>query len=1295
MPESAFAGVPEHTQVDILWVLMCSALVFFMQAGFCCLESGLCRAKNSINVSIKNLLDFCVAGVAFWWVGFTLMFGTTWDGFWGYSTASMHGVSPLWLSTFLLYQLMFCGTSTTIVSGAVAERTRFTAYLMMSLIISGLIYPIFGHWAWGGGLEGTPSGWLAKMGFIDFAGSTVVHSVGGWFALAAVMMIGPRIGRFEKGAPEIQGHNIPLAALGAMILWFGWFGFNGGSLLAVNDKLPPILINTNLAAAAGGVAAVLLSIWREGRPNVGSCINGVLGGLVGITASCHIVSGAAALQIGVFSALIVEFGTVLLQKLKIDDAVGAIPVHGFCGVWGTLAVAIFAPSTSFGNGNSQWGQLAVQTIGVGSCFLWSFGIGGSLLLLLRGVCPLRVNQQDEQQGLNVSEHGASTALLNLLEDMSHHRKDGDFSGQVRCEPHTEVGQIAEEYNRVIARVNAEIAAREMAVADTQAAEEKYRAIFENAIEGIFQTSLDGKYLSANRALARIYGYTDAEDLISGLTNIQDQLYIDPQRRDQFREIMEKWGMVKNFESEVRRRDGSIIWISESARLVRFPDGRPSHYEGSVEDISERITARKLQREKQAAEAANQAKTTFLAKMSHEIRTPLNGVIGMLELLSGTQLDPRQQRYARIARQSADALLVQINDILDISKIEAGKLELENISFDLRMIMEDVAEMFAMRAEEKKIELSCHLPSDLPVSLSGDPERIRQMIINLVNNALKFTEKGEVTIRAALLSRTADDRGCIVRLRLSVQDTGIGMTPEQQQRLFSAFSQVDASVSRRFGGTGLGLSICKQLCELMGGKIGVESTAGRGSTFWVEVPFQLLDTKPASAKKMPQHMNSLRVLVVDDTPTNLEILHDQLLSWGFEFTPAVDGKSALEELRKSVETKKPFQFVILDQQLPGGMDGLDIAAAIRDDENLRHLPLLMLTSVDCDLDPAAVKKAGLNGLLTKPIRQSRLYDTIVEILNDHLNGGRKTVSLQGSRTDTPAKPSGDPGDPSAVMILVVDDNEINRMVTGEIVAGAGYVFETATNGREAVEKLKASPFDVALMDCQMPEMDGFEATGELRRWEGTEEWTALGRSKLHIIALTANAVRGDRERCLEAGMDDYVTKPIDPKLLLNAIQKRGNAVPVHPNRRASDRVDQSARKSTTRGDVSSTEIPSDIELQIIDVESLLQRCCNDSNFATRVLRKFQARVPQDVEEIRQACTGRDPVALKKAAHTLKGAAGNLSAQRLHQKSSELEQLAVQNRLDQADSQISQLETEIQQALEQIEQLIQRWDIEPNS
>lgn len=436
---------------DILWVLVAGVMVFTMQGGFLCLESGLTRTKNSINVALKNLSDFAVAAILFWVFGFALMFGSTSGGWIGTTLfAPDLGAKAAWLSTFFFFQVMFCATAATIVSGAVAERMRFTGYMIETALISGLIYPLFGHWAWGGAYAGE-KGWLAASGFVDFAGSSVVHSVGGWVSLAALLIIGARTGRFaDDGTPQkIYASSLPLSMLGVVLLFFGWFGFNGGSTLAMDGRVPGIMLNTFMAGSAGLITGVFLGFAFHKRPDAGTIINGSLAGLVAITASCHATSALAAIIIGALGAVVAAFVELLLLRRRIDDAVSAVAVHAGGGVWGTLAVAVFGQAELLGTGLSRWDQLQVQMLGVLVCGVTAFGLAFVGLRIINRITPLRVTPDDEHRGLNVSEHGEKSELIDLLYAMEAQRVSGDLKGRVAVEPFTEVGQIAGQYNRVI------------------------------------------------------------------------------------------------------------------------------------------------------------------------------------------------------------------------------------------------------------------------------------------------------------------------------------------------------------------------------------------------------------------------------------------------------------------------------------------------------------------------------------------------------------------------------------------------------------------------------------------------------------------------------------------------------------------------------------------------------------------------------------------------------------------------------------------------------------------------------
>lgn len=444
------------------WLLQCGFLIILMQAGFTCIESGMVRAKNSINVAIKNLVDFCIAAILFSLFGFGLMFGASQSGWFGTSHFFLADEMSKSLMAFFFFQAMFCGTATTIVSGAVAERMRFSGYIISSAIIAGIIYPLVGHWVWNGVHSGNAAGWLGVAGFIDFAGSTVVHSVAGWMALAAVILIGPRIGRFGPGGKRIEGHSLPIATLGVFLLWFGWFGFNGGSGFAPDTNIPLILSNTAIAGAAGGLVVLLMSWRMMGTPQADHIINGIIAGLVAITASVNLMTPMMAMFIGAVGGAVCLLGMSLLERLQIDDAIGAVPTHLFAGIWGTLAVAL-APYGAWDNGLTRWEQFSIQLEGIVVIGLFSFCAGYLLLKLVNCWTPLRVSTEDERIGLNISEHGASSSILDLITQMDQQASSRDFSKPIDVEEETDAAHIATFYNAVLQSFGVETSRRQMAI----------------------------------------------------------------------------------------------------------------------------------------------------------------------------------------------------------------------------------------------------------------------------------------------------------------------------------------------------------------------------------------------------------------------------------------------------------------------------------------------------------------------------------------------------------------------------------------------------------------------------------------------------------------------------------------------------------------------------------------------------------------------------------------------------------------------------------------------------------------
>lgn len=572
--------VEEKSLVDILWVLISAGLIFIMQAGFLCLESGLTRTKNAINVAIKNLMDFGISVITYWMFGFALMFGATKGGWIGttHFIPSL-GSGEVWVASFFIFQAMFCATASTIVSGAVAERMRFRSYIVSTIIISSIIYPFFGHWAWGGHLEGLP-GWLAKRGFIDFAGSTVVHSVGGWVALAILLIIGPRRGRFTQDghARQIPRSNLPMAMLGVLLLILGWIGFNGGSTLAMNAQIPYIIANTVLSCVSGMVVALAIGWFFKRIPDVIFPMNGALAGLVSITANCYAVSSLSAVIIGAIGSSIMLGASYLLERWQIDDAIGAVPVHLAAGIWGTLAVSIFGRPEILATGLGRVEQFQVQVLGIAVCALFSFGIAYLLLFLLNRFLPLRVTFDDEQSGLNVSEHNATTELVDLLMAMEHQEKTKDFNYKVPVEPFTEVGQIAKQYNRVIESLQEMVG--------------KTNSILNNISNGIITFASDGLLTSCNPAVENIFGISSAEIIgkpfprfISSFTS---QNSSDSSPIFENSNIDELLG--EKIEVEGTRKDGSNLVVEVIIDKSKGKEHDKPFYTGIVRDITDRKTA---------------------------------------------------------------------------------------------------------------------------------------------------------------------------------------------------------------------------------------------------------------------------------------------------------------------------------------------------------------------------------------------------------------------------------------------------------------------------------------------------------------------------------------------------------------------------------------------------------------------------------------------------------------------------------------------------------------------------------
>ncbi|MBM3821011.1 MAG: ammonium transporter [Acidimicrobiia bacterium] len=802
----------ERSTADIFWVLLAGGLVFLMQGGFLCLESGLTRTKNSINVALKNLSDFAVAAILFWLFGFALMFGASQGGWLGTTlfAPDLRANGP-WLAAFFFFEVMFCATSATIVAGAVAERMRFTAYMFETAVISGLIYPLFGHWAWGGMYAGG-RGWLAASGFVDFAGASVVHSVGGWVSLAALLIIGPRTGRFPADGPpqKINANSLPFSMLGVVLLFFGWFGFNGGSTLAADARVPGILINTFLGGSAGLVAGILLGYAFNRRPDAGMIINGSLAGLVAVTANCHATTAREAIVIGAIGAVIAAFVDRELQRRRIDDAVSAVAVHAGAGVWGTMAVALFGDPALLGTGLAWWDQLRVQALGVVVCFATSFGLATLCLRLINRVSPLRVTPHDEHQGLNVSEHDEKSELIVLLGAMEAQAQSGELKGRVPVEPFTEVGQIARQYNRVME-------ALEKAVGT-------YQGIFNHAVEGIFQIAPDGRCLSINPAMAAICGYASADELLQSVTDVRRQLFASADSWAEFSWQIERHGRIDNFEAQIRRKTGVLTWISTNAHLVRDEDGRVLYYEGMASDVTDRKAA-EAQLALRTAELArsNSDLQQFAYVASHDLQEPLRIVSSYAQLFEDryrAQVDAKGQKWITYMVDAAQRMQRLIEDLLVYSRVDTTSKTPSAV--DPHECVQEALANLRLAIDRRGAEVTHEA---LPPVLA-DRRQLTQLFQNLVGNALKYCDDARPRVHIGGGRDGAHGR-------FSVRDNGIGIDPQFHERIFGVFQRLHER--GRYEGTGIGLAICKKIVERHGGRIWVKSEPGKGATFHFTLP----------------------------------------------------------------------------------------------------------------------------------------------------------------------------------------------------------------------------------------------------------------------------------------------------------------------------------------------------------------------------------------------------------------------------------------------------------------------------
>lgn len=760
---------------------------------------------------------------------------------------------------------------------------------------------------------------------------------------------------------------------------------------------------------------------------------------------------------------------------------------------------------------------------------------------------------------------------------------------------------------------------------TRETEKFFRNVLEMAPDGMMVVNESGMIQLANAQCEELFGYT-RDELIGKPVEMLVPDHIrphHPELRAEFHKAPRTRSMGAGRELSARRKDGSLFPVEIGLSPVPALDGQAAQVAVSIRDVTDqKLAEAALRQAKEKADEATQMKSMFLANMSHEIRTPMNAIIGLSYLGLKTQLNPKQRDYLNKIHNAGTSLLAVINDILDFSKIEAGKLDIEQTDFKLDDVITSVTTITGQKAHEKGLEFLAEMPSTVPQFLVGDPLRLGQILTNLVNNAVKFTERGEIRMSAELLERTGEK----CQLKFSVRDTGLGMTKEQAAKLFQPFTQADMSTTRKHGGTGLGLTICRRLVELMGGQIWLESEPGKGSIFSFTVWLGIGEQK-GSGKIVPERLQQLNVLVVDDNGAACEIIHDALRSIVHHVDTVASGSNAVAAVKQR-DSDEPYDIIFMDWRMPG-MDGLQASRIIKSDESLAHQPAIVLvTAFGREEVREEAEHLHLDGFLLKPVTKSMLVDALVNVFSSP----SEDIAAAGAEASKEARRL------QGLRVLLTEDNEINQQIAVELLEGVGAKVDVANDGSIAVKKLFAHerpPYDIVLMDLQMPEMDGYQATRKIR--------SEARFTKLPIIAMTAHATTEERERCLDAGMNDHISKPIDPSLLYETLSR------FYKQAESAQTVE--IQKLPAKGK-ESDEIPN---IEGLDTKDGLTRVAGNQKLYLKLLRQFvdqQASAPQLIAE---ALASKDFLTAERHAHTVKGVAGNLGAREIQQVASTLEKL----------------------------------------